>query len=77
MVNTLQILDQPAVVEPPDIDQPANTMDAYMGEIQQDPPAASGHMSPRHENKLMAARGQEPREGAGHSLTHTASGAKR
>jgi hypothetical protein len=38
VVYTLKMMDQLPVVEPSDIDRPANTMDAKMRKIQQDPP---------------------------------------
>jgi len=71
VVNTLKMLDQLPQVEPPDIDQPNNTMDAKMGEILQDPPKHQGtgardNTNPRqararNRGKAQATRSHIPR----------------
>jgi hypothetical protein len=38
VVNTLKMMDRLPAVEPPDVDQTANTMDAEIGEILPNPP---------------------------------------
>ena len=42
MVDTLRMFNRLPEVEPPDIDQPDNTVDAERGEILQDPPQHQG-----------------------------------